>query len=78
MLIVLSITVFFKDIMLAIENYNSFATFLNNIDDLNLPGAINRSVGKSCDGLLSAHAMVSVNRSDLTTLANQDVATNYT
>jgi hypothetical protein len=48
-----------KYITLAIENYESFATFLNNMDALNLTGAINRSVGKS-DGLLSAYATVSV------------------
>jgi hypothetical protein len=48
-----------KDITLtlAIQNYKRFATFLNNIDTLNLAGAINKSVGKS-DGLISAHAMV--------------------
>ena len=49
---------FLKDITLAIEKYKSFGTFLN-IDALNLAGAIDRSVGKS-DGLLSAHATVSV------------------
>ena len=52
------------NITLAIKNYKSFATFLNNIYALNLAGAIDRSVGKG-DGLLSAHATVSVNRSDL-------------
>jgi hypothetical protein len=48
--------------------------FLNNIDALNLAGAIDRSVGKS-DGLLSAYATVSGNWSDLT---KQDLATNKT
>jgi hypothetical protein len=55
-----------KGITLAIEIYESFDTFLNNIDTLNLAGTINRSVGKSSDGLLSLNAMVSVNQSDLT------------
>jgi hypothetical protein len=63
-LTVLSTTPFLKDITLAIENYKRFATFLNNIDALNLAGAIDRTAGKS-DGLLSAHAPVSVNQSDL-------------
>jgi hypothetical protein len=49
----------------AIENYKCFATFLNHIDDLNLTGTIDKSVGKSY-GQLSAHAMVSVNRSNFT------------
>jgi hypothetical protein len=62
---VLSTALFLKDIALAIENYKSCTTFLNNIDALNLAGTIDRSVGKS-DGLLSEHAMVSVNRRDLT------------
>ena len=53
-LTVISTAPFWKDITLAIENYKSFATFLNNIDALNLAAAIDRSVGKS-DGLLSAH-----------------------
>ena len=64
MLTVLSTASFVKDITLAIENYKSVAAFLNNVDALNLAGAIDRSVGKS-DGLLSAHATVRVNRSDL-------------
>jgi hypothetical protein len=60
-LIVTSTALFFKYITLAIENYKSFATFLN-IDALILAGTIDRSVGKS-DLLLT---MVSLNRSDLT------------
>jgi phosphatidate phosphatase PAH1 len=52
--------------MLVIENYKSVATFLNNINALNLAGAIDRSVGQRCDGLLSAHATASVNWSVLT------------
>ena len=67
MLTVLSTALFFKDIMLAIENYKRFATLLNNIDALYLAGAIERSVGKS-NGLLPSHTMVSVNQSDLTQL----------
>jgi hypothetical protein len=47
-------------------NYKNFANFLNNINALNLADAIERSVGKSCDGLLSAHATVSMNWRDLT------------
>ena len=60
MLTVLSPGLFLKDITLAIENNKSFAAFLN-VDALNLAGAIDRT-----DGLLSAHAMFSVNWSDLT------------
>jgi hypothetical protein len=41
MLIILSTADFSKDRMLAIENYNRFCTFLNNIDALNLAGNIN-------------------------------------
>jgi hypothetical protein len=48
--------------MFAIENYKSLTTLINNIDALNLAVL---STEKS-DGLLSAHATVSVNRSDLT------------
>ena len=75
MLTVISIAGFLKEITLAIENSKNVATFLN-IDGLNLAGAINRSVG-SCDGLFIArtHTTVGVNRSDLTMLAKQDVAT---
>jgi hypothetical protein len=51
--------------MLAIENYNIFAMFLNSIDVLNLAGTIDKLVGKG-DRVLSAHAKVSVNSSDLT------------
>ena len=40
MLTVLSTMPFLKDLMLAIEKYKGFATFLNNIDALNLAGAI--------------------------------------
>ena len=59
MLTVLSTAPFLKDITLAIENYKRFSTFLNNIDALNLVGAIDRSFVKS-DVLLSAYATVSV------------------
>jgi hypothetical protein len=50
--------VFLKDITLAIENYKSFATFLNSIDALNLAGAIDRSVEKVMGSFLQTPGSV--------------------